>query len=50
MTGKRWMRTLGGANLEMLAGQSPLGELAEAEIARIARKRERKAKILPWVA
>ena len=42
MTDKRWLRTLSGAKLAALVGQSPMGALAEVEIARRGRRRERK--------
>ena len=35
MTDKRWVRTLSGAKLEALIGQSPMSALAEKEIARL---------------
>ena len=43
MTDKRWVRTLSGAKLEALIGQSPMGALAEKEIARRKKRRARKA-------
>ena len=43
MTDKRWLRTLSGAKLEALIGQSPMGALAEVEIARREKRRARKA-------
>ena len=42
MTDKRWLRTLSGAKLAVLIGQSPMSALAEVEIARRGRRRERK--------
>ena len=43
MTDKRWLRTLSGAKLEALSGQSPMGALAEVEIVRRKKRRARKA-------
>ena len=43
MTDKRWLRTLSGAKLVALIGQSPMGALAEVENARREKRRARKA-------
>ena len=50
MTDKRWMRMLSGAKLAALVGQSPRGALAEIEIERRKRRRERKASRLAQAA
>ncbi|MBQ3288371.1 MAG: hypothetical protein IJH50_03060 [Kiritimatiellae bacterium] len=50
MTDKRLMRTLSGVKLEMLVGRGPVGELAEAEIARREKRRTKKAKRLAKAA
>ena len=50
MTDKRWMRMLSGAKLAALVGQSPMGSLAEMEIERRKRRRERKASRLAQAA
>ena len=42
MTDKRWLRTLSGAKLKAQIGQSPMGALAEVEIARRKKRRARK--------
>ena len=42
MTDKKFVRTLSEEKLVALAGPSPLGKLAEAEIKRREKKRERK--------
>ena len=42
MTDKRWVRTLSGSKLEALIGQSPMGALAEVEIARREKRWARK--------
>ena len=42
MTDKRGLRTLSGAKLVALIGQSPMGALVEKEIARREKRWERK--------
>ena len=50
MTDKRLMRTLNGEKLAAFVGRGPIGELAEAEIARREKRRAKKAQRLAKAA